>query len=243
MVHIWSEDNYNSAFVQFMEFLRHNNVSIKLIGADIKGLNGNESLCDYVEQYKYNNSDEYIIFFDDVVDNIEVLEYRRRIDLICNKHKNVRRVNLICFEYLMLKFRYFIQWTNPIKEYKLYNAGRIAREDFIKCIDERLDWRISKNIVKFMSIVKNKTDQEILMSSNLSVENICTSILLAMTNGGTTEFGIVKTKLGKCWISDCCFKHTKAVGNKKCRLFKYHKTSKEKAMNLWNCTDIHKFIK
>lgn len=246
MIHIWHEDSCNSAFEQFLKFLQRNDVNAILKGADIRGFNGNSKLCDYLENYNYNREDKYIIFFDDVLDNTSVVNQRRRLDKICDTHSNVIKAKLLSFEYLILKFKHFLNWTEPMKNTKIYNIGKRVRDDFIYCIENNMDWRYKQSIVAFVVLRKNINTkiagwQAIL--NDISSENVCTDILSAMTNVGSTEFGIAKTRLGGCWIKDCCFKHDKKVGNMKCRMYKYGKTSKEKATNLWNCTDIHNFIR
>ena len=227
MVHIWHEDSNNSAFTQFLNFLKYFNVDKLLINAEIRGFDGNRNLCIHVENYKYNKFDKYILFFDTVWDNNSVLRYSERIDNICKKYNNIIKIDLLSFEYLILKFKYIINWTNPMKDTKIYNMAQLAREDFIECTENNIDWRKKDSIVNFIirrKNIKNTNDVYSILGS-LSAENVCTD------------------RLGKCWISNCCFKFTKGVGNKKCRIFKYNKTSEEKAKNLWNCTDIHKYIK
>ena len=246
MIHIWCEDSVNSAFVQFLSFLKYFKVSDKIAYAEIKGFDGNKKLCEYVEGYSYNKFDKYIIFFDNVWDNNSVLKYAKRIDKVCKRYNNVVRIELLSFEYLILKFKYIINWTSPIKNTKIYNKAQLARADFISCTENSIDWRKKDNIVQFIVDRKNlniKNNQIYSILANISAENVCTDILSALTNVGPTDFGITKTRLGKCWINSCCFKFDKKVGNEKCRLYKYEKTSEDKAMNLWNCTDIHKFIK
>jgi hypothetical protein len=76
----------------------------------------------------------------------------------------------------------------------------------------------------------------------ISFENIATSLLSNMTNGGTTEFGITKTNFGECWHCNCCGKYKDDVGDDKCRIYKDNKTANLKAVDLWNYTEAHCYI-
>lgn len=158
MIHIWSEDSYSGAIIQFLQFLKMNKVNNKLINADIRGFNGNDKLCLYVEECEHNkeysHADEYYLFFDDVWNNNKVIDYRDRIDAVCELHDNVKRIKLLSFEYLILKFVYFVQWTEPVQNYKLYSAAKIARTEFISCVENKIDWRRNATIVKFIVAVK-----------------------------------------------------------------------------------------
>jgi hypothetical protein len=53
MIHIWHEDNVNSATTQFWEFLKINNVSPLLRNADIIGFNGNKNFWNNTDANNY----------------------------------------------------------------------------------------------------------------------------------------------------------------------------------------------
>lgn len=107
-------------------------------------------------------------------------------------------------------------------------------------MDNNIPWTKQADIVKFVVKRLNVDTTKSNWTSELayiSSENVAEAILNAMTNGGTTEFGISKSKFGNCWHSDCCTKHADSkTGNKKCRIYRYSKKAYAKAGNLWNNT-------
>lgn len=238
MIHIWHEDSANSATTQFWNFLKQYSVSSIITNADIKGFNSNSKLAEYVSTYRFKSNDTYHIFIDKVVDNEKALEYWKKVKKDVSAYNNVIVHDLLCFEYMILKFKYFVAWTKPVKGNQLYNQGMILRKQFIDCIDKKQPWTRKKDIVNFV-VKRFNTDTKHIQY--ISSENVATALISAMTNGGTIDFGVSKTRLGVCWTCDCCCKHnTSKVGNSKCRLYRYHKRACEKAKSLWNNTYAHK---
>lgn len=246
MIHIWHEDSKNSTTNQFWNFFKANYVSKSLANADIQAFNGNQRLCNYLEVVEFNIQDKYYIFIDKVTDNHLALQYYKKAKKITKKHPNVKLINLLSFEYLLLKFKYFVEWTRPVAYIQLYDECIQVRKEMIHCIETNQSWINNDIIVNF--IIKRK--QININNQNwqrelcfISSEKVVTTIINAMTNGGTTEFGVSKTNLGRCWHQDCCYKYKNSkVGNKKCRMYRYKKTSRDKAKNLWNNTDARKII-
>ena len=239
MIHIWHEDNQNSATTKFWQVMCDSEVSQKLISIDIRGFGGNNKLADYLREYKFNSSDTYIIFVDKVLDNSKALTYYIDIRNTVKQYKNVYLADLLCFEYMILRFEDFVSWTEPVKLIMGYQEAKQIRDDFIKCIDNGEHWITESSIVEYIVKHKGIDTTKVGWQEELpyiSSEYLATLLLSIMTNGGTTEFGISKTKFGNCWYSDCCHKYDGAVGSKKCRIYEYRKTSAEKAINLWNGT-------
>ena len=131
MIHIWHEDSNNSSTNLFWEFLKKYKVSNVMDNAEIKGFNGNQNLYDYVCNATYNTNDKYYIFIDCVPDNQKALRYYYGIKQSTVHINNVEVLDLLCFEYLILKFKYLLNWIKPIKITKDYSEGEIAREEFI----------------------------------------------------------------------------------------------------------------
>ncbi len=241
MIHIWHEDSQNSTTSQFWNFLKVNKVSKLLVNADIQGFNGNDKLCAYLTTVIFNSNDIYYIFIDKVLDNNLALKYYLSAKKIVRNHKNVKLVDILCFEYLLLKFKYFVSWTTPVKMTKDYKICEQVRTEFIHCIETKQSWIHNNQICNFVMTKKNINNSNGL--GYISSENVATLILSLMTNGGTTEFGISKTKFGGCWHQDCCFKYKNStMGKVKCRMYRYKKTSNDKAKNLWNNTDARRII-
>ena len=88
---------------------------------------GNQKLADTVKSTKFNSKDTYIILVDKVLDNAKALKYYLDIQKIVCNYKNIYISDLLCFEYLILRFRYFEAWTEPIKAVKGYQDAKQIR--------------------------------------------------------------------------------------------------------------------
>lgn len=222
-----------------MEFLTLSNVSNKLKDVIIQGFDGNDKLASHIKNFNFNTKDKYIILADMVLDNSKALAYYLDISNSIRGYNNVYLSDLLSFEYMMLRFKYFINWTEPMKIISGYEQAKPIRNKFIHCIDNGISWVTEPDIVNYIvkrkGIDTNKPGWQRELTF-ISSENIATLLLSTMTNGGTTEFGISKTRFGNCWYNNCCHKHNSVNGNNKCRIYKYNKTSLEKAKNLWNGT-------
>lgn len=132
MIHIWHEDSKFGATTQFWNFLKNCNVHTILCNADIKGFDGNKGLLDYIKNAAISVNDTYHIFADMVIDNQKALNYYKAIKNEASAYENVIVHDLSCFEYMMLKFRYFIEWTEPTGNNQLYRACKSVRKQFYR---------------------------------------------------------------------------------------------------------------
>lgn len=240
MLHIWHEDSNNSSTTQFWDFLSMHNVHNLLNGVDIQGFGSNSNLFNFLKTYKINSKDKYIILIDAVWDNRKAYTYFRDTKNMMAKYSNVVVSDLLCFEYLMLRYKHLVTWTEPMKPIRGYIEAKEIREKFIHLIDEGKSWVTDNDIVNYVvkhtgiDTTKPNWRNELQF---ISSENIATWLLSQMTNGGTIRFGVSKTLFGSCWYSNCCNLYiNKQIGEKKCRIYNYVKTSQEKAKNLWNGT-------
>lgn len=176
-----------------------------------------------------------------VLDNAKALKYYLDIKKSISNYKNVYLAKLLSFEYMMLRFKHIITWTERDKHIKGYEEAALVRDRFIQCIDNGLNWTndnfIVSFVIKYKGIDTSRTDWRSKLNY-ISSEKIATLILSLLTNGGNREFGIRKTLLGDCWTCNCCGRHfaNETVANKSCKLYRYKKSSKDKANNLWNGT-------
>ena len=238
MVHIWHEDSENSATQKFWEFLRDNDVSQTLKGADIRGFSGNENLQSYIEEAYFDINDTYYIFMDYVKDNIWA--YNTWCDtrnyIKSEKLNNVIMSRLNCFEFMILEFSYFREWTKPLKGLsKDYLEAEKILSDYVKIIRARKSWRQNEDILKYALKINNITEGSDGWRYNvkkITSEQLSTSILSILTNGGRTKFGVSKTKLGDCWITSCCT-NTKSNVTGICALHLLQYSAKIKADKLW----------
>lgn len=260
MLHIWHEDEYtgigmagNSATQQFWEFLKNNNVTSKLNNADIKGFNGVKNLYNHIvnQQCNINKKDTYIIFIDYAFDNPVTMRYYIAVKKYIKRYTNVVLVELLCFEYLMLTFKYLPIWVKPIndKNIKSYNSLCQLRNIFIDCIEKEEKWIENPSLCNFMINIKKingSTNEEILLKlSKFTAEDVAYNLLSELTHRFSIGFKIEKTVFGDCWTCDCCRyprgypKYNKV---KPCNIYRYKKNSKEKAENLFNCTKVKSIL-
>lgn len=246
MIHLWHEDSENSSTTQFWEFLKKEHVSSILDNADIRGFSSNSALYNHIQKVSFNKNDIYYIFIDKVFDNNKAYKYYKDAKRLVSTFPNVILADLLCFEYLMLKFRYIEAWTRPMKNSDMYNKCLKAKEEFKACVESGESWTKVNDIISIVVILKNIDTNKPNWKCELnyiSSETVATSILSAMVNGGTTDFNVSKTRFGLCWTCKCCSRYTaSAIADKKCRIYRYRKTSNDKAGNLWNNTQAKSLI-
>lgn len=241
MIHIWHEDSMDSATTQFWRFLAAKYTDGLSAETEIRGFGGNHKLYTHLNETEFDSHDLYYIFMDKVPDNPKALKYYLNTVKIVSGYHNVVLADLLCFEYLLLKFEHFIKWTKPVKCGSLYKECEHVRTEMIHSIETGNSWVLYDPILHFIAKQK-RIDLHIpgwqKELSFISSENIVTLLLSCMTNGGTTEFGVSKTRLGRCWYEDYCFKYDNDhTGFNKCRMYGDQKTSEAKARTLWEKTD------
>ena len=239
MIYILHEDSPQSATTAFWNFMFQGKVSPQLSNISVTGFGGNKRLADQLKAYKFDPRHTYIILADMVLDNPRALRYYNEIIKTIKPYNNVYLADLLCFEYMMLRFRYFVRWTEPIKTIKGYQEAKLVRDCFIKCVDSGVSWvndpKIVAYIVKKKGINTSQPNWRVDLSK-ISSENVATLLLSEMTNSGATDFSISKTYFGDCWTCNCCIKYNNSIGCEKCSIYVYKKTAIEKARNLWNGT-------
>ena len=104
-----------------------------------------------------DDENKYIIAMDHSFDNDQVMREIIRLKKICAKRKNVYELNIISFEYILLEFKYLIEWIYAEEDdfrekrkhiinvrSKLISAIS-CKEDY-KTIDEIQDLKLIKNL-------------------------------------------------------------------------------------------------
>lgn len=241
MLHIWHEDSANGATTQFWEFICKNSCFPLLKNAEIAGSNSNDNLVKKLAHYRFDVNDIYYIFLDRVPDNPDALQLYDRAKQIVSKYKNIVLSDLLCFEYLMLSFKYFSQWVKLKKRNKGLDFADKTRVEFIQCINNHDNWINYKQIKNYVILKNNlanlNSEEQDNAFAYITQEQIAYQLLCDMCNSGVLDFRITKTCFGTCWTCNCCDKNKPM-----CNLYKYHKDSCTKAMNLWNCTVAHKLL-
>lgn len=239
MLHIWHEDTLikrdkniiKSSSQRFWEFLCSQGVSAKLNSStDIRGFNGNALLANHIMHVKINPDDKYIIFLDRVLDNPNAMKYYISVREYLKEqgYANVYLSDIPCFEYLFLKFTWLGRWVKPLKNVQQYSNLMRMRDAFIASIRNGDTWKNDSALCKFANKYNCKTQEELAYT-----------ILLQLTSQNH-KFLIDKTTFSPCWTCDCCY--NVHAGANSCNIYTDKKTSREKARNLWNCTDAKSII-
>ena len=255
MLHIWHEDSTDSSTTQFLNFLKQNRLTIKLSNADIQGLNGNDSLIDKLENTVIQDTDIYLVLFDNVIDNPDVITYKDRLITICNKHRNVIEANLLCFEYIILSFIYLDKWTKPISRDSGYGEALKMRELFMQGIHSGVNWGESKILLDYICKLKQidvTTLNGINKLNRITSEHVASLILSRITGTSKSGFIVNKRTLGLCWTCECRDKCDHSIlGDtdnwRHCYLNntkpKTIKASQAKACELYYGTELYKILK
>ena len=127
------------------------------------------------------------------MDNNDALREAQRVKKIANNKKNVIAVKIHSFEYILLSFEMFVDWVFA-KEDKLKNdrEGLLkARKLLLRMVSERIEASEQEELFKLASkgVAKNS-------------EYIAASLLENITKN--TGFATTKSKLGDCFVEDCC---------------------------------------
>lgn len=141
-----------------------------------------------------DDENTYIIVYDNSFDNLHLYQEQKRLQKISEEKQNIRLMDIICFEYLLLEFKQLFQW--------IYAPEDIFREKRVKAITARnrlietifsgeMDYKAIREIIAY------DTDLE-----NHNIEQLSAKLLFDLTRN--TGFEVSKGKIGDCWIKDCC---------------------------------------
>lgn len=140
-----------------------------------------------------DENNTYYILIDYAMDNADVVREYQYIYRICRKKKNVIIINIHSFEFVLLSFKMLDEWI-------------FAEQDELK--EKRNNLIEYKN--RFVDIIINGGDAEKLdklkesddIDKSLNTEQISSSLLYKITRN--TGFETSKSKLGKCFVNNCC---------------------------------------
>ena len=233
MLYVWHEDSAQSSTTQFWQFVLEKKLT--QYEWNVTGYGSNRKLLNHVEETVFNEDDIYVILIDTVFDNQKVMDIVTDLYTVVKPYKNVYVAELTCFEYMMLHFKYFINWTKPVEQNETYTYLCKVRNSFIDAIDSTGYW-ITDDIVREFAMQSFHLPQ--IELKFISSEKIATRLLSSMLNTGKNKFLVTKTILGECWTTDCCNLNFKSaeIGNQKCNIFQEKITSDEKAEILYQYT-------
>lgn len=167
----------------------------------------NELCPDIVVESKGNSSElvkavknlmdtenRYVIVLDNSFDNLQAVMERKLLKQYAEGKENIILMDIICFEYILLEFRYLINWIYASNdEFLEKRAGAIsAREKLVHSVKTgNMNYKIIKEITEY--------DKHI---GEHNIEQLVSKLLFDLTRN--TGFEVSKGSIGECWIKSCC---------------------------------------
>lgn len=167
----------------------------------------NELCPDIVVESKGNSSElvkavknlmdtenKYVIVLDNSFDNLQAVMERKLLKQYAEGKENIVLMDIICFEYILLEFRYLINWIYASNdEFLEKRAGAIsAREKLVHSVKTgNMNYKIIKEITEY--------DKHI---GEHNIEQLVSKLLFDLTRN--TGFEVSKGSIGECWTKSCC---------------------------------------
>ena len=206
---IWHEDGEVSCTTQFWKFIIKN--CSGSINIDAIGKSGNHRLVSEVKNLvssEIGDGEYYIIFHDAAFDNPAVQSEHSKLVKITEQFNNIYVSDLVCFEYLMLKFSKIDEWLKPIEENEKFKRLLELRERVIYIVENQYRWTEDKEVLEYVldkvSYIKDD-EKRIKKLFNISIEGVVTYLIQDISKLSGGNFTVEKKQLGKCWTSRCCW--------------------------------------
>lgn len=167
----------------------------------------NELCPDIVVESKGNSSElvkavknlmdtenKYVIVLDNSFDNLQAVMERKLLKQYAEGKENIVLMDIICFEYILLEFRYLINWIYASNdEFLEKRADAIsAREKLVHSMKTgNMNYKIIKEITEY--------DKHI---GEHNIEQLVSKLLFDLTRN--TGFEVSKGSIGECWTKSCC---------------------------------------
>ena len=103
-------------------------------------------------------------------------------------------MDIICFEYILLKFKNLVYWIYAPDDEFLKKRAKVisARERLIGSIENgNMNYKDIKEIVEYDNHINEH-----------NVEQLAAKLLFDLTRN--TGFEVSKGKIGDCWMKSCC---------------------------------------
>lgn len=199
----------------------------------VESKKNNSELVKAVNALSGKETDMYIVAYDNSFDNLYLYQEQKRLKQAVAIKKNVKLLDIICFEYILLEFDRLIEWIYaPEDEFRVKRAGTIsARNSLIKALKAgNMDYKLLREVVEY---------DRSLVSHN--IEQLAAKLLFDLTRN--TGFEVSKGKLGECWIQSCCEWENRQT-NDLCGLEQQLLSKEEKMKSIFQGTSLcEKFFK
>lgn len=191
MVYLCAEDSVSG--IQFWKFICRNLFQdIEVI--DLGKRSNNTKLAEFVCGLT-DKENTYLVCYDFAFDNMQVMDtYYQMVRYIKKNHlTNVKLLDIISFEYVLLSFLDLEEWC-----FATVDEFREARKELLECrkvllsIDDLEDYKELEEIKAFVEKHPKAS----------SIERVCSRLLFQITRN--TGFVVDKGILGDCWYKNCC---------------------------------------
>lgn len=160
---------------------------------EVEGKKNNSELVKAVKTLK-DTENRYIVVFDNSFDNLQIIMEQKLLRKYAKAKNNILLMDIICFEFILLKFKDLIKWIYASDDEFLTKRKKAiaAREKLVNTIQNgELYYKDIREIVEYNENV-----------DNYNVEQLSAKILFDLTRN--TGFEVSKNNIGECWIKSCC---------------------------------------
>lgn len=141
-----------------------------------------------------DTENRYIIVLDNSFDNLQAVMERKLLKQYAEGKENIVLMDIICFEYILLEFRYLINWIYASNdEFLEKRADAIsARAKLVHSVKTgNINYKIIKEITEYDKHVGEH-----------NIEQLVSKLLFDLTRN--TGFEVSKGSIGECWTKSCC---------------------------------------
>ena len=185
MKYLWTEDS--GAGLHFWNLANEYLFDNKL---KVESKNSNQGILDAVRKLVPESGDIYYIAFDQVYDNMDVVNKFIELQHLAAKYpKQIILLDMICFEYIILSFYKLIKWTGRGNQTSIR-----FREEILNALQ---DHRININQIKDQS-----TLNYLMGFKKFSTERVIKSLTNNLTD--TDDWSVRGNLMGDCWHKNCC---------------------------------------
>lgn len=221
-IYLWIEDRKDKSGYTFWKTL----MSQLCPNVIVESKKNNSELVKAVKALN-DESNKYIIVYDNSFDNIQTYMERRRLKQSVDNKSNISLMDIICFEYILLEFDNLIQWVFAPDDEFLKKRQKVitARDKLVASIESGdMDYKSIKEVIMYDDSLEKH-----------NIEQLSAKMLFEITRN--TGFEVSKGKIGDCWIQDCC-KWNERQLNDKCGLDNSHLSLVEKMKNIFLGTSL-----
>lgn len=174
-----------------------------------------------------DDGNTYIIIFDNSFDNLHIYQEQKRLKQYAELKKNVKLLDFICFEYILLEFDQLLYWIFAPEDELLEKrfkavAARNKLVNALKCGE--MDYKLFREIVEYDTNLENH-----------NIEQLSAKLLFDLTRN--TGFEVSKGKIGDCWLKSCC-EWAEKQEDDMCGLNTLHLSAKEKMKAIYDGTSL-----